>query len=121
MKEQLKYQTTHEWIKVDGLTAKIGITSYAAMHLGDINYIRLPNVNQVFKKGESFAEIESIKNTSSLYMPTDATVIKVNTAVVDNPLLVNDDPFANYLIEISFTNVEDINALMNVEEYEATL
>lgn len=123
MKEKLKFQKTHEWVLVDGndKTARIGITSYAAMHLGEIKFIDLPEVNQHFKKGDIFATIESMKTTSELYMPANAMVINVNASIVDDPGLVTDDPFNNWFIEIKYTNLHDFDDLLTVDQYEADL
>lgn|SRR5690554_1469505 len=120
-KNDVLYLDTHEWVFIEGNKAKVGISSYAAMHLGDIVFFDLPSVGQSFKKGDVFAAVESVKSASDLYMPLSGKVLAVNTALDQEPQLINEDPFGNFIVEIEISNPEESNSLLNVTDYEATL
>lgn len=120
-KNDVLYLDTHEWVFIEGNKAKVGISSYAAMHLGDIVFFDLPSVGQSFKKGDVFAAVESVKSASDLYMPLSGKVVAVNTALDQEPQLINEDPFGNFIVEIEISNPEESNSLLNVTDYEATL
>jgi len=115
--QELKYTEEHEWLKVDGDSAVVGITAYAAEKLGDVVYVELPKIGAAVVAGTVVGEIESTKSVGELYAPATGTVLDVNDAVVSNPELVNDDPFGNgWLIKISIT---DLPALLSADEYTA--
>lgn len=120
-KNDVLYLDTHEWVFIEGNKAKVGISSYAAMHLGDIVFFDLPSVGQSFKKGDVFAAVESVKSASDLYMPLSGKVLAVNTALDQEPQLINEDPFGNFIVEIEISNPEESNSLLNLTDYEATL
>lgn len=120
-KNDVLYLDTHEWVFIEGNKAKVGISSYAAMHLGDIVFFDLPSVGQSFKKGDVFAAVESVKSASDLYMPLSGKVLAVNTVLDQEPQLINEDPFGNFIVEIELSNPEESNSLLNVTDYEATL
>lgn len=120
-KNDVLYLDTHEWAFIEGNKAKIGISSYAAMHLGDIVFFDLPSVGQSFKKGDVFAAVESVKSASDLYMPLTGKVVSVNEALSSEPQLVNEDPFSNFIIEIEITSPSEVSDLLSVDQYEATL
>ncbi len=120
-KNDMLYVDTHEWVHIEGNKAKVGISSYAAMSLGDIVFFDLPKVGDTFKKGEVFAAVESVKSASDLYMPLTGKIIAVNDQLIDAPELVNEDPFNNYIVEIEFTNEDETKGLLSVDAYEATL
>ncbi|HHX76651.1 MAG TPA: glycine cleavage system protein GcvH [Acholeplasmataceae bacterium] len=120
-KNDMLYVDTHEWVHIEGNKAKVGISSYAAMTLGDIVFFDLPKVGDTFKKGDVFAAIESVKSASDLYMPLSGKIIAVNEQLVDTPELVNEDPFNNFIVEIEFTNEDETKGLLSVDAYEATL
>lgn len=120
-KNDVLYLDTHEWVLLEGNKAKVGISSYAAMHLGDIVFFDLPSVGQSFKKGDVFAAVESVKSASDLYMPLSGKVVAVNTSLDQEPQLINEDPFGNFIVEIEISNPEEANSLLNVTDYEATL
>lgn len=120
-KNDLLYLDTHEWVFIEGNKAKVGISSYAAMTLGDIVFFDLPKVGDTFKKGDVFAAVESVKSASDLYMPLSGKIIAVNEQLVDTPELVNEDPFNNFIVEIEFTNEDETKGLLSVDAYEATL
>jgi glycine cleavage system H protein len=91
---ELRYTPEHEWISVEGTTASIGITEYAAQQLGDVVYVSLPAVGATVIAGEPCGEVESVKSVSDLYCPVDGEVIEVNTELEDDPALVNAEPYA---------------------------
>ncbi|MEF9863562.1 MAG: glycine cleavage system protein GcvH [Christensenellaceae bacterium] len=118
--ENLRYAKTHEWVEIlaDG-TAKVGITDYAQNMLGDIVYVNLPQEEETFAAGEIFADIESVKTSSELYMPIGGSISAVNMALIEQPELVNADAFDAWFITID--HVQDSEELMNAKEYEAFL
>jgi len=91
---ELRYTPEHEWISVEGTTASVGITEYAAQQLGDVVYVSLPAVGTTVTAGEPCGEVESVKSVSDLYSPVDGEVIDVNTELEDDPALVNAEPYA---------------------------
>jgi len=113
----LQYTAEHEWILVDGETATVGITSYAADKLGDVVYVDLPKVGSDVVAGAIVGEIESTKSVGELFAPVDGTVLEANDAVVADPSLVNSDPFGDgWLIKVSFSALP---ALLTFDEYSA--
>ncbi|AWR21812.1 MAG: glycine cleavage system protein GcvH [Aurantimicrobium sp.] len=113
----LKYTEEHEWLLVDGDSATVGITAYAAEKLGDVVYVELPKVGASITAGTVVGEIESTKSVGELYAPVTGTVTEVNDAVVSSPELVNEDPFgAGWLIKVSFA---DVPALLDADAYTA--
>jgi glycine cleavage system H protein len=113
----LQYTAEHEWVLVDGDTATIGITAYAAEKLGDVVFVELPAVGSTVASGTVVGEIESTKSVGELFAPVDGTVAETNAAVVDDPSLVNSDPFGDgWLIKVSFT---ELPALMSYADYSA--
>src|SRR5690554_5294382 len=120
-KNDMLYVDTHEWVHVEGNKAKVGISSYAAMHLGDIVFFDLPKVGDSFNKGDVFAAVESVKSASDLYMPLSGKVVAVNERLDSEPQLINEDPFGNFIIEIEFSNLDETQTLLNVVDYEKTL
>ena len=113
----LKYTAEHEWVLVDGDTATVGITAYAADKLGDVVYVDLPAVGSTVASGAIVGEIESTKSVGELFAPVDGTVLEANTSVVDDPSLVNSDPFGDgWLIKVTFT---ELPALLSFDEYSA--
>ena len=113
----LKYTAEHEWVAVDGDVARIGITAYAADKLGDVVFVDLPKVGQAVVSGRVVGEIESTKSVGELYAPLDGEVVESNDAVVDDPSLVNSDPFgAGWMIAVRFT---ELPALLTADEYAA--
>jgi len=115
--EGLKYTKDHEWVKVEGNTATIGIADYAQHALGDIVYVELPDVGKEFKASSTFAVVESVKAASDIYMPIGGKVTEVNEAIVDDPSLLNKDAFGNWMIKIEISNPADLDALMDGAAY----
>ncbi|NPA75361.1 MAG: glycine cleavage system protein GcvH [Euryarchaeota archaeon] len=116
--EDLKYTKTHEWVKVEGNRAKVGITHYAQEQLNDIVYVELPEVGTHFNKGEAFAVVESVKSASDIYMPVTGTVVAVNEDIVDSPELLNEDPYTNWMVEMELENPAELEELMDVNTYK---
>ncbi len=119
--EDLKYTKTHEWVKVEGNKAKVGITYHAQEQLHDIVYVELPNVGDELKKGENLGVVESVKAASDIYAPLSGKVIAINQEVVDSPELLNQDPYKNWLVEMEITNPSEIDELLDAEEYQKVI
>jgi glycine cleavage system H protein len=114
----LHYTAEHEWIAVDGEVATVGITDFAADKLGDIVFVELPEVGGEVTGGTVVGEIESTKSVGELYAPVDGEVVEVNSAVVDDPSLVNSDPFGEgWLVKVRFSALPD--GLLGRDEYTA--
>ena len=114
----LKYTAEHEWLLIDGDTATVGITDYAADKLGDVVYVDLPAVGAEGEAGKVVGEIESTKSVGELFAPVLGTVLEVNDAVVDSPALVNSSPFdEGWLVKITLSG--DLPALLSRDEYVA--
>ena len=117
-----KYTSDHEWIVVEGDEATIGITEYAQDALGEIVYVDLPAEGDTFDAGDTFGEVESVKSVSELFMPVAGEIIAVNDALEDAPETVNEDPYENgWMIRITIANVEDLENLLDADQYAATL
>jgi glycine cleavage system H protein len=111
----LQYTSDHEWVLVEGSTATVGITAYAAEKLGDVVFVDLPEVGSTVAAGTVVGEIESTKSVGELFAPVEGTVLEANSAVVDTPELVNSDPFGEgWLIKVEF---ETLPELMSFDEY----
>jgi glycine cleavage system H protein len=119
--KDLFYTTDHEWIKVEGNMAIVGMADYAQHHLGDIVYVELPEVDDEIDKGEDFSAVESVKAASDVYMPVGGKVTEINEDLIDEPELLNKDAYANWMIKIEMSDKEEVNELMTSEEYEKFL
>lgn len=115
--ENLFYTKEHEWLEVNGNKVYIGITDYAQKSLGDIVFIELPEIDIEFSAGDSFGVIESVKAAADLYIPVDGNIIKINDAIVDDPALVNESAYDNWMIYIELKDKTQLEVLMNAEEY----
>lgn len=113
---EMKFSKSHEWVLFDGDKVKIGLSDYAQDQLGDIVFIDLPDEGDDVTKGESFADIESVKAVSEAYSPITATVTAVNEALLDSPELINTAPLESWLIEVE--GVDEIEDLLSAEEYK---
>lgn len=118
VKKGYYYTNEHEWVKVDGDVAYVGISEYAQHSMGELVFADLPEVGETFEKGDTFGAVESVKAASDVYMPIGGEILAVNDAVSDNPALVNDDAFGNWLIKIRPADLEELAELMNAEQYE---
>ena len=118
----IKYTSEHEWIRIEGDEAYVGITDYAQDQLGDIVFIDIPCEGETLEAGEVFGTIEVVKNVSDLFLPVAGEVLEQNEALADNPELVNKDPYGEgWLIKIKPNNVADVEGLLDAEAYQATL
>lgn len=117
---ELKYTKEHEWIKLEGDIATVGITDFAQSELGDIVYIEIETVGQTLAKDEIFGSVEAVKTVSDLFLPIAGEVLEVNPALNNTPELVNTDPFGEgWMIKMKVANIEDVEALMGVDTYKA--
>jgi len=115
----LKYAKSHEWIRVSGDTATVGITDHAQAELTDIVFVELPAVGRQVKAGEACAVVESVKTASDIYSPVSGEITAVNPAVVDNPALVNTEPHAGgWFYKIKLANAAEVNALLSPADYQ---
>ena len=113
----LKYSETHEWVKIEGDIAIIGVTDYAQKEMGDITYVDMPDAGEVVEKEEEFGALESVKASSDLFSPVSGTVVERNDALEDAPELVNEDPYGNWIIKVQMRNPAELDALMDAEGY----
>ena len=113
-----KYTKEHEWIKSDGATATIGITSYAQESLGDIVFVDLPKVGAEIAAGKTFGSVESVKAVSDLYAPASGTVTEVNADLATAPEKINQDAHAAWMVKIKLKNPGELNSLLSAADYE---
>ncbi len=116
--KDLFYSKDHEWVKVKGDRAYIGITDFAQHALGSIVYVELPEVDTEFSAGDVFGTVESVKAASDMFIPVDGTVVEVNEAIVDDPALVNEDAFENWMIVVELSDKSQLEELLSAEAYE---
>ena len=117
--KDLKYTKDHEWIRIDGNTATVGVTDFAQGELGDIVFVEIETVGETVAKEEVFGTIEAVKTVSDLYMPVTAKVLEVNPALDGQPELVNKDPYGDgWMIKIEIENSADIAGLLSAQQYE---
>lgn len=114
----LKYTKDHEWIRIAGDTAEIGITDYAQQQLGDVVYVDLPDVGRTITAGESFGSIESVKAVSELFAPMSGEVIEVNPSLKDHPEAVNKDPHATWMLKVRLSDPGAAGSLLDSAQYE---
>jgi len=116
----LKYTKDHEWVRLGGGDAKVGITDYAQKQLGDVVYLELPSVGRTLKKGEVFGTIESVKAVSELYSPVSGDVTAINSALVQGPEAVNKDPHGSWMIAVKVTDPDTGDLLDSAAYTELT-
>lgn len=117
--DNLRYTKDHEWIRLDGDEAIVGVTDFAQHELGDIVYVEIETVGQQMKAGDVFGTVEAVKTVSDLYLPVDGTVTEVNPNLNSNPELVNNDPYGEgWMAKLKLSNAADIESLMNAEAYQ---
>ncbi|WIV12630.1 glycine cleavage system protein GcvH [Proteiniborus sp. MB09-C3] len=116
--EGLLYSNDHEWIKVEGKEAYIGITDFAQHKLGEIVYVELPQVDDELNSGDVFSVVESVKAASDSYLPVSGKVVEANEELEGEPGLLNEDPYANWIAKIELSDESELEELMNAEEYE---
>src|SRR5215470_10762783 len=118
----LKYAKSHEWVRVNGDTATVGITDHAQHELTDVVFVELPAVGKKLKAGEACAVVESVKTASDIYSPLSGEVTEVNKPVVDDPSLVNSDPYGNgWFFKLKLANPAELGALLGPDEYKAQI
>ncbi|MBO7578080.1 MAG: glycine cleavage system protein GcvH [Prevotella sp.] len=116
--EGLYYSESHEYVKVDGDFGFIGITDYAQNALGNVVYVDMPEVDDEVTAGEEFGAVESVKAASDLISPVSGTVVEINEALEDQPELVNEDAYANWIIKVELSDKGDLDNLMDAAAYE---
>ncbi|PPJ46489.1 glycine cleavage system protein H [Rhizobium sp. KAs_5_22] len=115
----LKFTAEHEWLKLEGDVATVGITTHAAEQLGDLVFVELPEVGATFDKGADAATVESVKAASEVYCPLDGEITEINQAIVDDPSLVNSDPQgAGWFFKLKLKTVADADALLDEATYK---
>lgn len=120
--DDLKYSKEHEWVRMDGDIAEIGVTMFAQDSLGDVVFVDLPEVGTEIRQSDKFGEIESVKTVSDLLSPIGGTVVETNPGVIDNPETVNTDPYGSgWLIKVAISDPARLDELMDSETYESTL
>jgi len=118
----LKYTKSHEWVRVSGDTATVGITDHAQHELTDIVFVELPDIGRKIKSGDACAVVESVKTASDIYSPLSGEILETNPAVVDDPALVNSDPYdAGWFFKIKLANPAEVPALLSPEQYRAQI
>ncbi|MES2485619.1 MAG: glycine cleavage system protein GcvH [Bacteroidota bacterium] len=115
----LKYTKDHEWVKIDGDTATVGITDFAQKELGDIVYVEVETLDQTLDKDEVFGTVEAVKTVSDLFLPISGEVVAFNEALETNPELVNSDPYGQgWMVKIKIANTEEESELLSSEQYK---
>jgi glycine cleavage system H protein len=113
------YSKDHEWIRVQDDVCTMGITEFAQQELGEVVYVELPEVGQMFDSGDEIGTIESVKAVAEVYTPVAGEIVEINEAVTDDPELLNEDPHGDgWLIKVRFSSASDLKDLMNAEKYE---
>jgi glycine cleavage system H protein len=117
--DNLRYTKDHEWIRLEGDEAIVGVTDFAQHELGDIVYVEIETVGQELNAGDVFGTVEAVKTVSDLYLPVSGTVTEINPKLNSNPELVNSDPYGEgWMAKIKVSNTADIESLMNAEAYQ---
>ena len=118
IREDLKYTETHEWLKVEGNKAKVGITDHAQSELTDIVFVELPAAGKKIKKGEELCIVESVKSVSEIYSPVSGKILEVNKKLEDAPEIVNKDPYDDgWLVEMEIADNKELDKLLDAESY----
>ena len=117
--EGLYYSESHEWVKVEGDVAIIGITDFAQHAMGDLSYVDMPEGDDELEAGEEFGAVESVKAASDLFCPVSGTVVEINEALEDAPELLNEDAFANWIMKVQMSDPSELEGLMDAAAYEA--
>ena len=119
--EGLKYSESHEWVKVEGNIAVIGVSDFAQKEMGDITYVDVPDVDDEVTAGEEFGALESVKAASDLICPVSGTVCAVNEELEDAPEAINADAYANWIIKVEMSDPSELDALMDAAAYKAMI
>ena len=122
VKENLSYTNDHEWIKIEGNVAMVGITDFAQSELGDIVFIEVETIGENLNKNEVFGTVEAVKTVSDLFIPVSGKVLEFNNALEDNPELVNDSPYGDgWIVKIEIKNTNEISDLLDSEAYKSLI
>jgi len=117
--QELKYTKDHEWVKIEGDTATIGVTDFAQGELGDIVYVEVETLDESLEKEEVFGTVEAVKTVSDLYMPVSGEIIEFNDSLEDEPEKVNNDPYGDgWMIKIKLSDTSEVEGLLSAEEYQ---
>ncbi len=118
--DNLLYTESHEWVKVDGENALIGISDFAQHELGDIVFVEVDTVGESMSKGETFGTIEAVKTVSDMYLPISGEILEFNDLIESNPETINKDPYGDgWVVKVKMTNTAELDSLMNAEAYKA--
>lgn len=118
--EDLKYSKEHEWLRISGNVATIGISDYAQDQLGEIVFVELPDEGEEFSKDDAFGVVESVKSVNDVYSPVSGHIVEVNDPIVDGPEIVNEDPYGEgWLVKIEISDTTELKGLMTAKQYEA--
>lgn len=118
IKANLRYAESHEWVSLEGDIATVGITDYAQHALGDIVYVDMPEVGDEVTAGEEFGAVESVKAASDLYSPVSGEVVEINEALEDEPGLINQDAFGNWIMKVKVSDTSELDSLLDAEAYK---
>lgn len=118
IKEGLKYSKEHEWVKVEGDTAYVGITDYAQHNLGDIVFVELPEMDAELGKGDVVGVVDSVKAASDIYTPISGTVVEINEELADAPENINNAPYDSWIAKLSVNDMAEVDALMDPQAYQ---
>ena len=122
VKDNLSYTNDHEWIKIEGNIASVGITDFAQSELGDIVFIEVETIGEILNKNEVFGTVEAVKTVSDLFIPVSGKVLEFNNALEDNPELVNDSPYGDgWIVKIEIKNTDEISDLLDSEAYKSLI
>ena len=117
--DNLLYTNEHEWIRVEGSEAFVGITDFAQSELGDIVFVELPNTDDEFEKNDVFGTIEAVKTLADLFLPVSGKIVEVNEKIENEPELINSDPYNDgWLIKMSISNPDELNEILKPEDYK---
>ena len=119
--EGLKYSESHEWVKVEGNVAVVGVSDFAQKEMGDITYVDMPEEGDDVLAGEEFGALESVKASSELFSPVSGTVVEVNSELEDTPEKVNEDAFGAWIIKVKMSDPSELDALMDAAGYKAAI
>ena len=120
--EDIKYTSSHEWVRIEGNLVTIGITDYAQHQLGDIVFVELPNVGDTIDKGTTAGEIESVKAVGELLMPVSGEITEINESLKESPEIVNESPYTNgWMIKAKLSNTDEIKGLLSLGDYKKVI
>jgi glycine cleavage system H protein len=118
--DDLRYSAEHEWVRVDGTIAEVGITDFAQDNLGDIVYVQLPEIGATLVRDAACSEVESTKSVSDIFAPVSGTVVEVNEALTTTPELINSDPYgAGWMFRVELSDAAEVDTLMDAAAYQA--